>query len=73
MISPELQNRIEVWRQKAASNTLSIEEMREAIAALRGSRKSASEASAASKAKPRASSRAPARAADDMLKDLEGL
>jgi len=73
MTSPELQNQIAIWRQKAAANTLSIEEMREAIAALRGSRKSASEASAASKAKPRASSRGPSRSADDLLKDLEGL
>lgn len=69
MITPELQSKIAVWRQKAAADTLSIDEMREAIAALRGSRRSAVEASAASKR----SSKSPARSADDMLGELEGL
>lgn len=72
MISPELQTKIALWRQKAALDTLSIDEMREAIAALRGSRRAASEASAASKrSSPR--TKAPAQSADDMLKALEGL
>ena len=71
MTSPELSNQIQNWRQKANANTLTIDDMREAIAALRAGRLSASEASAASKAKTRA--RSPARSADDLLKDLEGL
>jgi len=65
MIDPDLQNRMAIWRQKASTNTLSIEEMREAIAALRGSRQAASVASAKSRT-PKSSPRA----ADDMLKDL---
>ena len=69
MISPELSMRMATWRQKASAGTLSIEEMREAIAALRGSRRTAAEAAPAK----RSSSRGPARSADDMLKDLEGL
>lgn len=68
MTSPELSNRIQVWRQKANANTLTIDDMREAVAALRESRMSAAEASAA---KPRSrSTKAAPRAADDMLKDL---
>jgi len=70
MLSPDLANRVATWRQKAAANILTIDEMREAIAALRAGRRTASEASLA--AKPRAS-RAPAQSAEDMLKDLEGL
>ena len=45
MISPELQSRVQVWRQKANAGTLSIDEMREAIAALRGGRLAAANTS----------------------------
>ena len=71
MISPELQSQIQTWRQKAAAGTLSIEEMRDAVAAMRGSRLSAAEAAAKSPSRSRAKS--PTRSADDMLKDLGGL
>lgn len=49
MQSPELQSRIAVWRAKAKDGTLTIEEQREAIAAIRGERKSAANASEQSK------------------------
>ncbi len=68
MTSPELSNRIQVWRQKANANTLTIDDMREAISALRESRMSAAEASAA-KPRSRTTKSAP-RAADDMLSEL---
>lgn len=68
MTSPELSNRIQIWRQKSNANTLTIDDMREAVAALRESRMSAAEASA-SKPRSRTTKAAP-RAADDMLKDL---
>ncbi len=41
-ITPELQNNLAIWRQKAAAGTLSIEEMREAVKLLRAGRVSAS-------------------------------
>jgi hypothetical protein len=69
MFDPETNARIQVWRQKANAGKLSIEEMREAVAVLRGGRRSATEASA----KRSSSSKRPAQSADDMLKDLEGL
>lgn len=43
--SAELQAKIAVWQQKAANETLTPEEMKEAIAAIRGERKSAHAAS----------------------------
>lgn len=68
MISPELQSRVQVWRQKANAGTLSIDEMREAIAALRGSRLSAANAPTKSR-----TTKGPAKSADDLLSELEGL
>ena len=49
-----LRDQIEIWRQKAVANTLSDEEMRAAIAVMRGGRVAASETStkARSKAAP---------------------
>lgn len=46
---PELLNKLSVWRAKAADGTLSIDEMREAISALRANRMSTAEAAAKSK------------------------
>lgn len=67
-LSPELQTKFDIWRRKSADNTITMEELREAVMALRGSRRSAAEASPT---KSR-SSRSPARSADDMLGDLMG-
>lgn len=51
MQSPELQAKIAEWREKARQGTLTIEEMKEAISAIRGDRKGAAIASEASKRK----------------------
>jgi len=67
VISPELQSRVQVWRQKANAGTLSIDEMREAIAALRGGRLAAANTAKTPRAK------GPAKSADDLLTELEGL
>lgn len=68
--SPELLAKIAQWRQKALDNTLTVEEMREAIAALRSDRLSAAHASEASKRK---SAKAAIPSAQDLLSELEGL
>lgn len=47
-VSPELQSKILAWRSSAAAGTITLEEMKEAIIALRSGRRSAAEASAAS-------------------------
>lgn len=49
--SPEIIAKIAVWRAKAAAGDMSVEEYREAIAAIRGDRKSAAVASENSKRK----------------------
>lgn len=51
MQSPELQSKIAVWRAKANEGTLTMEEQREAVAAIRGERKSAANASEGAKRK----------------------
>lgn len=57
MISPELQSRLAIWRAKAADGTITLEEMRQVVAELRGARLSAGQAPAkAAKAKPDAKS-----------------
>lgn len=63
----ELNSKIAGWRQKAVEGTLSIEEMKEAIQALRGGRVSAAISSEKSKAK-----KAPVvvQSADDLLGEL---
>lgn len=43
--SAELQAKIAVWRERSANGTMTIEEYRDAIAAIRGDRKSAHAAS----------------------------
>lgn len=48
-MSPELQSKISIWRQRAINGTLTQDEMKEAILALRQDRIGASIASAASK------------------------
>lgn len=74
MQSPELQSQISMWRMKAVAGTLTPEEMKAAIIALREGRRSASEtAPKAKKASGGGKSRAPARSADDMLNELDSL
>jgi len=66
-MTPETQAKIAQWRVKALDGTLTIEEMREAIIALRGDRLGAAHASAASKRK-KAIADIPS--ADDLLNEL---
>ena len=70
MLTPELQSKFSDWRHKAISGTITTEEMKEAILALRGSRRSAADAAKASKSR---STKGPARSVDDLLGELEGL
>lgn len=68
--SPEMAAKIAIWRQKALDNTLTKEDMREAILALRQDRKGAAIASAKSKVKKAAKVLPDA---DDLLNELGGL
>ncbi len=71
--SPEMQAKIQLWRQKAREGTLTQEEMREAIAALRQDRVRAASASATSRGK-RVTTRAKANInSDDLLGELDNL
>ena len=63
MISPELSTKIQNWRQKSNAGTLSIDEMREAIAALRMGRANAANTTKTTRAKVPAS-------VDDLLTEL---
>lgn len=65
-MNPELQNQISIWRRKAADGTLTEEEMKQAIIALRAGRMNA--ASAASKSKAKAKAAVPD--ADTLLQEL---
>lgn len=65
MYSPDLQSKIALWRQKAAEGTMTPEDYREAIAALRAGRLAAAHSSAAKKAKK------PAISGDDLLEELD--
>lgn len=69
-IGPELQMKISQWRLKAADGTLSLEEMKEAIAHLRAGRVSAAYTADSTKRK-KAIREIPK--ADDLLAELDGL
>jgi hypothetical protein len=69
VVPPDLQSKIAMWRRKSNDGTITLEEMKEAIIALRSGRKAAAEASAASGKK----TKQPTRSADDMLSELGGL
>lgn len=69
-MTPELQSKITIWRARAAEGTLSIEEMREAVAVIREGRLGAAHASEASK---RSRAKKEIKSADEMLNELEGL
>lgn len=64
------QEKVRVWREKAVAGSLTLDDCREAYNLLRQGRLAAQEAAAKSKASGKKASKAPPRAADDMLKDL---
>jgi hypothetical protein len=66
-MTPELQSKVLIWRKKAEEGTLTIDEMREAVQALREGRVSASAASDKSRAK-KAAKVIPN--ADDLLSEI---
>ena len=66
-MTPEVNSKIAVWRAKAAANTLTLEDMREAIVVLRGSRVGAAHASATARQKK---AKAEIPSAEDMLSEL---
>lgn len=68
-MTPELQSKIAIWRQKAADNTLTVDEMREAIAALRQGRVSAAVTSENARRK---TAKVAIPSADDLLSELGG-
>lgn len=71
-VSLELQSKIAAWRLKAADGTLTLEEMKEGIALLRGGRCAAAEAAQANASKrKRAIAEIPS--AEDMLSELGDL
>lgn len=67
MQSPDLQSKIAVWRQKTRDGSMTPDEYREAIAAIRGERKSAANASEQSK---RTKAKAQVPDAKSLLADL---
>ena len=69
-MNAELQSKISHWRVKAVNGTLTQDEMREAITALRADRVGASIASATSKA---GKVKAPAPDVSSLLDELEGM
>lgn len=67
MTPAELQSKMLIWRQKAVDGSITKEELTEAMAALRGARKSAATATAAAKVKK---AKAAIPSADDLLAEL---
>lgn len=65
-----LQEKVAIWRQKAQANTLTVEEMKEAILALRQGRVGAAIASDASRRK---TAKTVVPSADDLLNEIDGL
>lgn len=70
VVPPDLQSRISEWRRKSADGTITLDEMKLAIIALRSGRKAAAEASAASGTKR---TKKPTKSAEDLLSELGGL
>ena len=71
MIDPILQEKINVWRRKCVDQTISEDELKDAIIAMRQARRTAGEANAKSKSGGRA--KKPVKDADTMLDELEKL
>lgn len=68
--SPEIITKIAIWRQKAADGTLTIEDCKEYVIVLRGGRRSAAEASEASR---KTKARKVVKSAEEMLNELGSL
>jgi hypothetical protein len=68
MFSPELQSQIAIWQQKCINNTITPEEMKQAIIAMRQGRVAAMNQASRSSGSRKA--KGPARSADAMLGDL---
>lgn len=68
-MTPEMNSKIGLWRQKALEGTLTTDELKEAVEALRGDRRSASVASEASR---RGKAKAVVPSAEDLLAELGG-
>ena len=68
MYDPELSAKISVWRQKCNAGTITDAEMQEAVAAMRAGRLTAAAQPTKSK-----STKGPAKSADSMLGELDGL
>lgn len=71
--SPEVIQRLAELRQKSRDNTLTMEEMREAITLLRNDRVGAHAVSARAKATKSAAKEKPNTNATDLLSELDGL
>lgn len=71
MTQDELNSKIARWREKSLDGSLTLEEMKEAIVALRGGRVSAAIASGTSRAK-KAAAAVPVQDSDDLLDELRG-
>lgn len=69
-VSAEVQTKIAIWRQKAADGTLTIDDCKEYVIVLRGGRRSAAEASEASR---KTKARKVVKSAGEMLDELAGL
>lgn len=67
--SAELIAKIAIWRAKAADNTITLEEMKEAVIAMRAGRMEAAAANASS-SKKSSKPKAKVEDADDMLNEL---
>lgn len=68
-MTPELQAQIAVWRRKAADGTITLEEQKQAVIALRAGRKVAAQVSETSR-KRSGQAKAEVKSADDMLDEL---
>ena len=69
--SLELQAQIQIWQQRAADGTMTQEEYKKVILALRQERRGAAEASAGAR-KKKAAAAVPVPDADDLLSELGG-
>lgn len=66
MISAEQQSKVAIFRAKALEGTLTLDEMREAVAIVREARRSAVYDAAASKSR----AKKPTKSAEDLLAEL---
>ena len=71
--TPEMQAKIQLWRQKAREGTMTVEEYREVIAALRQDRVAAAGASASSKERKATAKAKKDIDSDGLLNELDGL